>query len=235
MKNDYLERPVLAVDVVLFTVVNHGLYFLTYKRKGDPFTGARALPGVAVRIDETLALAARRSLQEKGIKNADMFKHIRLEQLATFDAIYRDPRGRTVSAAYMGITKEAFDTEQDRSDDINDIKWMNASDAVKGMLPFDHDEIFAVALERLQGKLKYTNIARSFLPDTFRIEEIQGVYEAILKRRLNRNNFRNKLLKINMIEQVSILSKAVGKKGGRPPHLYRFYKEGIEAVDRDFI
>jgi 8-oxo-dGTP diphosphatase len=113
--------------------------------------------------------------------------------------------------------------------------WKAVNSISKGELPFDHDNILHTALTRLQGKLRYTNIARALLPETFRIEELQSVYEAILNRSLNRTNFRMKLLKIGMLEQVSILSNAVGIQGGRPPHVYRFTQDLVEAVDRDFL
>jgi 8-oxo-dGTP diphosphatase len=125
----------------------------------------------------------------------------------------------------MGLTRER----------LTQRAWKPVATISKGSLPFDHHAILDTALTRLRGKLRYTNIAKAFLAETFRIEELQEVYEAILGRELNRTNFRNKLLKIRLIERVRILSDAVGKQGGRPPHLYRFTQTLIEAVDRDFL
>lgn len=227
METHQLERPILAVDVVVFRTEGGHCWVLLYKRNKEPFQGAPALPGVGVRVDETLETAAKRALWEKTHWSPSA-EEIYLEQLATFDALYRDPRGRTVSVVYLGLTRTKPANSQD-------VLWKRISDISKGSLPFDHDQILDAAVTRLRGKLRYTNIAKEFLPDTFRIEELQEVYEAILGRSLNRANFRNKLLKIGLIEQVSVLSDAVGKKGGRPPHLYRFTQERIEAVDRDFL
>lgn len=223
-----IECPVLAVDVVIFGIMKERLTTVLCKRDSPPFKDALALPGVAVQMDETLEVAARRSLVQKAGWPLDIIDEIMLEQLATFDALYRDSRGRTVSVAYMGIAPESFiyseKTIQKPFDEIS-----------RGSLPFDHNLILETAHNRLKGKMRYTNIARKFLSENFRIEELQNVYEAIFKRSINRANFRNKLLKINMIEQVKVLTRAVGKKGGRPPHLYRFKRQEIEAVDRDFI
>ncbi|MCP4110543.1 MAG: NUDIX domain-containing protein [Desulfobacteraceae bacterium] len=228
MKNNGIERPVLSVDVVVFSIYDGHIRVLMSRREKEPFKGAPALPGAAVQIDETLLAAARRALAEKTGFTLTVNEEIYLDQLATFDALYRDPRGRTVSVAYMGITRV-------KPENSEKMIWKKVSDISKGGLPFDHDYIVETAVARLKGKLRYTNIAKGFLPDTFRIEELQDVYEAILKCSLNRTNFRNKLLKIGLIEQISILTEAVGKKGGRPPHLYRFTQELIEAVDRDFL
>ncbi len=223
-----LERPILAVDVVVFTVDSGNLWVLLNQREKEPFHGALALPGVAVRIDETLLAAARRALAEKGDPQPPADEEIFLDQLAAFDALYRDPRGRTVSVAYLGLARAYPEAR-------GEVAWRRVFDIPDGSLPFDHGHIVETAVARLAGKLRYTNIARSLLPETFRIEALQEVYEAVLRRPLNRTNFRNKLLKIGLIEQVSILTDAVGEKGGRPPHLYRFTRDLLEAVDRDFL
>lgn len=225
MEKNKLEKPILSVDVVVFSVREASLSVLTCIRDKEPFKNAPALPGVAVRIDETLSDAARRALSEKAGLVAD---DIYLDQLATFDALYRDPRGRTVSVAYMGLMRPAGTA-------CGESLWKPVAEISKGSLPFDHDFVIKTATQRLQGKLRYTNIAKVLLQQSFRIEEMQRVYEAILGHSVNRTNFRSKLLKIGMIEKVRELSDAVGKQGGRPPHLYKFSRENVEAVDRDFV
>ncbi len=220
-----LENPVLAVDVVMFKLDSGKLKILLYKREMEPFINAYSLPGVAVNVQETMVMAVERALIEKA--GLDVKSNIvYLEQLATFDALYRDVRGRTVSVGYFGITR-SFEPEN------TTVSWMDVDTISKGSLPFDHEEIIETAIERLRGKLRYTNIAREFLSPSFRIEELQSVYELVFKKSLNRTNLRNKLLKIGLIEQKKVLSEAVGKKGGRPPHLYSFTKGDLEL--RDFL
>ena len=223
-----LERPVLAVDVIVFAIQRGKLHVLLARRNDEPFQGAPALPGVAARVDETLEDAAKRALRQKSgwPESVDALTH--LEQLATFDGLYRDPRGRTVSVGYLGIVR-------DLPAATPDVIWMPVKEIAPGSLPFDHSYIIETAITRLQGKLRYTNVAKSFLPDVFRIDELQTVYEAILGRALNRTNFRVKLLKIGLIEQVGIHPDAVNKQGGRPPHLYRFPQSALEIVDREFL
>jgi 8-oxo-dGTP diphosphatase len=221
-----LERPVLSVDVVMLAAMASRLWILLPRRAEQPFKAARALPGVGVLLDETLMAAAKRALITKGALSEQLCEDSHLEQLASYDALYRDPRGRTVSVAYLGLIRG-----QSRLSDA----WIAAHQVAQGTLPFDHSQIVADALSRLRGKIRYTNIAAKLLPDTFRIDELQEVYEAILGRPLNRANFRTKLLKIGCIERVGVLEGAVGSQGGRPPHLYRFTAEDVEASDRDFL
>lgn len=223
-----LERPVLAVDVVVFRMNRGRLEALIHERKKEPFQGAPALPGSAVKLDESLMDAAYRTLYEKAGIEPSRSASLFLDQLATFDALYRDPRGRTVSVAYMGLIR-------DHGMAYSGTSWVSINHLLEQSLPFDHNHIVRTAFDRLKGKLKYTNIAKGFLTELFRIEELQEVYEAVLNRTVNRTNFRNKLLKINIIEQVRTLNEAVGQKGGRPPHLYRFTGDLIDTVDRDFL
>ncbi|MFW5741107.1 MAG: NUDIX hydrolase [Myxococcota bacterium] len=222
-----LERPVLAVDVVLLQVQQRQLQVLLHRRDTHPFVGALALPGVALRADETLQSAARRALTKTGL-DPGLSRDLFLEQLATFDALYRDPRGRTVSVAHLGLC------EPGAALDPAAAAWVDARPADLE-LPFDHAHILDTARARLRGKIRYTNMAARLLPESFRIDTLQDVYEAILERRLNRANFRTKLLKIGLIERTGVLSDAVSRKGGRPPHLYRFRSNTVAPEDREFV
>jgi len=223
-----LERPVLAVDVVLLGRQRDQIEIALHRRSEAPFVGTLALPGVAVQVDETLAQAAQRALETKlGIAHPAQAA-IHLEQLATFDALFRDPRGRTVSAAYLALTRLQLPLSASAA-------WQPIAAVSSGTLPFDHDEVLAVALERLRGKLRYTAIAAHLLPERFHIEELRAVYEAVLGRQLNRSNFRSRLLKIGLIERVGIDSEHVGQHGGRPPHLYRFVSPGRLGQERDIF
>jgi 8-oxo-dGTP diphosphatase len=225
-----LERPILAVDVVLLCVHRARLRVLLHRRTEQPFRDAFALPGVAIAIDEPLASAARRALTDKAGFDPARVDDLHLEQLATFDALFRDPRGRTIAVAHIGLCREPGAVKPSGR-----VSWTRTDTLSAGSLPFDHDLILNTAVTRLRGKVRYTNIASQLLPDTFRIDELQAIYEAILGRRLNRANFRTKLLKIHLIAQAGVLADAVGHRGGRPPHLYRFASGDVEPVDRDFL
>jgi 8-oxo-dGTP diphosphatase len=228
MKNPKLERPVVAVDVVALRLAQGRLEVLLHRRAEDPFQGVWALPGVALRVDEALESAARRALEEKGGIAPGELPGIHLEQLATFGGVFRDPRGRTVSVAYLGLSRaEGGPTGTGR--------WAPVGEVPRGGLPFDHEEILATALERLRGKIRYTNVARCLVPPVFRIEELQAAYEAVLGRRLNLTNFRTKLLSLGLIRRERVLAEAVGPRGGRPPHLYRFVQDRLESADREFV
>jgi len=93
-----LERAAVSVDVVCFALTGDALSVLLVQRAEPPFAGAWALPGGTVAADETLDAAASRLLAERtGVRDAY------LEQLYTFGDPGRDPRGRTLSVAYVAL------------------------------------------------------------------------------------------------------------------------------------
>src|SRR5215475_13895163 len=91
---DY-PRPAVTVDVVIVTRERRPRVLLI-RRKHDPFADMWAIPGGFVDMDEALDAAAARELREETGVEAQ-----RLEQLHTFGEPGRDPRGRTITVAYL--------------------------------------------------------------------------------------------------------------------------------------
>ncbi len=203
-------RPVVAVDVVVLTVREHRLEVLLVKRRRWPFEGMWAIPGSFVRPDESLEGAARRKLEEQtGARD------VYLEQLYTFGEPQRDPRSRVITVVYYALL---------RQDQLH-IQTTGGREAqLFGMyhlpdLAFDHAAILKYTLQRLRGKLEYTNVGFQLLASEFTLSELQDVYEAILNRRLDKRNFRKKLLLTRIVEPTQHT-----RMGGqhRPAQLYRF-------------
>jgi len=101
--------------------------------------------------------------------------------------------------------------------DAVDVEWFAVYDLPP--LAFDHEKILQYALNRLRGKLDYTTIAFSLLPEQFTLRELQRVYEIILHRKLDKRNFRKKILATGILEDTGA-KKMEGTH--RPARLYRF-------------
>jgi 8-oxo-dGTP diphosphatase len=188
------------------------LKWLLVQVKEGPFAGKWAFPGGLVGSQESLDDAAKRELFER-----TSLKGIFLEQLYTFGKPERDPAKRVVSVSYWALAP--YRRVQLRPDSkYSAVQWFPP-----GRLPslaYDHDQVARLARERLRAKLHYTNIVYSLLPREFTLGELQQVYEAILRRTLDRRNFRKKILASGLLEPLSKMRKGAH----RPALLYAFKK-----------
>jgi 8-oxo-dGTP diphosphatase len=134
-------RPAVTVDIV---IVGQGARrrVLLVRRKHEPFAGRWALPGGFVDMDESLEAAACRELyEETGVRAG------RLEQLYTFGEPGRDPRGWTISVAYLAQV-DPRRLRPRAADDAAEVAWHSL--AHPPPLAFDHAQILRVARERLK-------------------------------------------------------------------------------------
>lgn len=124
------ERPMLTADCA---VVNRRGELLLVRRGGDPFKGCWALPGGFMEMDETIEHCAVRELEEEtGIR----VNEGDLRLIGVYSAPGRDPRGRTVTAAYA-VTIDTCTAVA--GDDAAEVRWWPL-----GELPpmaFDHAQI----------------------------------------------------------------------------------------------
>lgn len=204
--------PLVAVDVAVFTLEQRALRALLVQVKEGPFAGRWAFPGGLVGTGESLDQAAERELFERtGVKKGY------LEQLYTFGRPERDPATRVVSVSYLALVPYPS-VRLSGATKYAAISWF-AVDRL-GELAYDHDQVAHLALKRLRSKLQYTNIVYSLLPAEFTLGELQEVYEIILHRRLDRRNFRKKILALGLLKRLS--RQRVGTH--RPASLYAFIK-----------
>ena len=200
----------VTVDLVIFALRDSELHVLLIRRGLPPFEGSWALPGGFVRDGESLEDAARRELQEEtGVRD------VYLEQLYTFGDPERDPRGRIVTVAYYALlTGEVAPLVA--GTDAGEAQWMRARKHPP--LAFDHERILAYALERLANKLEYSTIGFQLLPRKFTLSQLQGVYEAVLGRKLDKRNFRRKMA---LVDTLKPLNEWMRDGPSRPAQLYR--------------
>jgi 8-oxo-dGTP diphosphatase len=138
MGTDSWARPMLTVDVAVLTDAAAPSLLLV-QRAHPPFASAWALPGGFVEERERVADAARRELaEETGLEVCA------LRLLGVYDTPGRDPRGWTVSIAY--VTTVQTEVAVTGADDARDAGWFH-SDGLP-QLAFDHAHIIGDAMER---------------------------------------------------------------------------------------
>jgi 8-oxo-dGTP diphosphatase len=202
--------PLVAVDVVIFTIADGALQALLVEVKAGPFAGRWAFPGGLVPVGESPETTATRELlAQTGIR--DLY----LEQLRTFGDPSRDPHAHVVSVAYFALVPSKGEAPAGHPKYAR-LAWF----PVRALpsLAYDHNAVAQYALTRLQAKLEYTNIVYSLLPREFTLAELQEKYEIIVGRRLDRRNFRKKIIAVGLLKAL----RRQRRGRHRPAQLYAF-------------
>lgn len=129
-------RPAVTADCVVITKEAEPKVLLI-QRGADPYKGCWAFPGGFMNMDETTEQCAIRELEEEtGLKVSTV------QQIGAYSKVDRDPRGRTITVAYLAIIdKPAQVTGQD---DAAKAEWFPLSALPE--LAFDHADIMADAI-----------------------------------------------------------------------------------------
>lgn len=93
----------VSVDVAVFADVGGVTHVVLIRRGNEPYKGAWALPGGFVEIDEDLAVAAVRELEEETGIDLDPST---LTQVGAYGSPDRDPRLRVVDILFWASVEE---------------------------------------------------------------------------------------------------------------------------------
>lgn len=129
-------RPAVTADCIVITKEADAKVLLI-QRGDEPYKGCWAFPGGFLNMDETTEQCAIRELEEEtGLKVND------IHQIGAFSKVDRDPRGRTITVAYLAIIDKPMPVVG--QDDAAVAEWWPLS--ALPQLAFDHDEIMAEAI-----------------------------------------------------------------------------------------
>ena len=218
LKNELYKNIGIHVLSTLFTVDKGVVKVLLVKRTNNPYNGYWALPSGALYNNELLLDGVKRELKEKtGIDN------VNLEMVGVFDDLGRSNIARMIGISFLGVI------------DINKVKLHRKTlktssadyfpiDSIPN-LAYDHNEIINNSLEVLKKKILKSTILKELFPEEFSLPELHKVYEALLDKKIDRRNFRKKMLSLNIIEDTNRTKTFEGRK---PAKLYRFKNEIIE-------
>ncbi|HEY2578786.1 MAG TPA: NUDIX domain-containing protein [Streptosporangiaceae bacterium] len=203
----------LTVDLVILTVRDNLLNVLVIERANEPHRGHDALPGGFLRAGEDLREAAERELAEETSLDGGI---LHLEQLATYGAPERDPRGRVVSVAYLAVAPNL--PIPAAGSDARSARW-EPVEQVRDRLAFDHAQILGDAVEQARAHLEFTTLAAAFCDPTFTIGDLRNVYEVVWGMPLDPRNFSRKVTNTEGFVQPTGGKRA--PETGRPATLYR--------------
>lgn len=197
----------IEVFLNIFTVDDEKLKILLLKKEGSV---AWRLPSRLLKIDESLESSAAKICNKFKIKG-DYFK-----ECHTFSEVNRNKDRRTIAVSYMTIINKYSLKDYDfeyQLFDINNIPKM----------AFDHGDIIKNAIFELKRELLNLNNLKILFPADFTMPELQKICEEILDEKIDRRNFRKKMLPL--VEDTNESNEATL---GRPAKLYRFSDKNLE-------
>lgn len=209
--NELYKNQGIHVICSIFTVEKGKTKVLLIKRKNNPYNGMWALVGGALYNNEDVITGLNREIKEKtGIEG------VKVVLSSIFSAPNRSPIMRMVAISYIGFVDfnkvkyvtETLKTSDARLFDIDEIP----------ELAYDHNDILKSGIETLKKNILSPNILENFYPNGFSLPELQILYETVLNKKIDKRNFRKKLISNNIVYETGETTKFLGKK---PAKLYK--------------
>lgn len=217
-----LKFAILATDIVILTIKDSKILVRLQQVNRPPyFNTIPGLPGGLISPTETAEETVQRLLYEKAKLTPSK---VYIEQLYTFSGINRDPRGRVVSVGYLALVpwEQLSILEQQDTEEV----WWKEISKTKN-LAYDHDSILSTAINRLKSRITYTTLSSKLVPKEFTLTHLEKIYELILKKSIDKRNFRKKLISLNIVKKSE--RKVEGVKY-RPPNLYSFITKNVSDL-----
>lgn len=213
-------RYINQIEIVtnIFTINKGKIMVLLFKKTEEPFKGYWMLPNNLLMTTETIEECACDTIFEwAGLK--DIF----LEQCNIFSQINRLPNNRILANSLIALVD--YQSVQFKMEERSffEFAWFDINSIPK--MVYDHREITMDAAEYIKRKILNSNILRKFYPADFTLPELQNVYEQSLGKKLDRRNFRKKILNLDFIESTGY---KMNGGNGRPALLYKFKEEEKE-------
>jgi 8-oxo-dGTP diphosphatase len=226
MSESVPAQPRVLVDIVVFQLIAQELYVLLTRPHQPPYAGRWALPG-----DYLPEGISHDRLLERVLKTKTgvlLPKMLIIEQLYTFDTPATETTAHNLAVTYMGLCRNLVPV----SGKTTETPQFFAVDALPENMDPRQRLTVETALERLRGKLSYTNAIFALVPKLFTFAQLQSAYEVILGQRFDKRNFRKKFLSMDLIQPTTEYLMEGGAH--RPAKLYRFHQQKLQYLDRTF-
>lgn len=201
-----LHFAVVATDVATLSFVKNKLSVLCIDPTNPDYKDKPALVGGLIDPKETAEESVMRHLKNKAGIKPDYIK-----QLHTFSSLNRDTRGRVISIAYLALLKPSKVMRK------NDAAFWVPINKVRNMA-YDHSDIIKTAHKMLKSEIFISNIVCNLMPSEFSLTDLQYVYERILGKKIDKRNFRKKILSLGWLKETGKVQTGTH----RPAKLYKF-------------
>lgn len=201
----------LEIIINLFTIENGMIKILLLKRTEEPFKNYWFLPSNLLMTSETIEECAKATVYEY-----TNFEYIDLIQCNIFSQIDRLPNERIIANSLIGIVPNIVLNHHRYRKNI-ECEWFPINDIPKTV--YDHTKIIEDAITFLKKQICDHHLIQNFLEEDFTLPELQSIYECAYGKKLDRRNFRKRMLATGKIVDSG---EKVKKETGRPPRLYHF-------------
>jgi len=209
--NKYYIQTIIGI----FTIDKGKIKILLMKKNDNPYKGYWVLPNQFlnnISFDESINLTI------KNIGLPMMYN----KQTKTYSDIELDVDENVVAISYIGLIDSVTYMLKNEKIDGVDLEWFDINSIPK--TAYGHEIIIKDLYDYFKSKIINSNILKILFPSDFTIPELQKIYEQVLDKKLDRRNFRKKLINLGYIDDTGDINEGFT---GRPAKLYRF-KDEIE-------
>jgi 8-oxo-dGTP diphosphatase len=215
---NHTVNPHVSVDCVIFGFDNERLNVLLIERSAGniPVAVQYALPGDLVWEEESLDDAASRVLKELTNLEGIYLKQFKafgnpnrvndFKDLDWLQSYRQQPQARVITVGYYAFIR-MDELQPEASSFAEKVFWRDIHEIP--LLGFDHNEIVDEAIEVLRNDFDSNKVGFELLPDKFTLSQLQTLYESILDRKLDKRNFRKKVLKESIVVPLDEKQKGV--------------------------
>jgi len=216
-------NPNVSVDCVVFGFENDALKVLVIQRdasaENDGSVLSWSLPGDLIQDNEGLDQAANRILKE-----LTTLDNVYLRQFGAFgdpnriknpiDKIWLKkmrayPEARVITVAYLSLVDiKKFNPRP--SNFALDAEWKSIKSLP--ILAFDHGLIIEKGLNSLQEQVESSDIVYKLLPKKFTLSQLQKLHELINDQKIDKRNFRKKIMAKDVLKALDEKQKGVSHK-----------------------
>ena len=209
------KKQLLETLIGVFTVDKGKIKVMLMHKKTEPYKGYWILPGAILESDETLEDNVTDVVCDK-LGLPTMY----IEQCYTFSNLNRDPDNRVVATSYIGLIDNITLVLKRQEKEEIELSWFDINSIPK--MGYDHEKILNKLLDYFRKRIINSNILKILFPSDFTLPELQKVYEDVLDIKMDRRNFRKKMLNLGYVIDTGDVNEGYM---GRPAKLYRFNDE----------
>ncbi len=207
---NYSVQTLLGV----FTIDKGKIKVLLVHKKSEPYRGYWMLPTEF--LTDSLEGNVERTINDIGLPN------LFYTQNKTYANIELDTKKEVIGISYLGLIDSITCYLKSTKVDGVELEWFDINSIPK--TAYDHEMIIKDLYDSFKKRIVNSNILKILFPSDFTLPEIQKIYETVLETKLDRRNFRKKLINLGYIIDTGDINEGYT---GRPAKLYRF-KEEIE-------